>query len=131
MRWKMRSPPERSTRTAIPGYLASKALAMRSATGRSTAVYQTALPSLRAASISSGVTGEAVTAAAAPRGNDVAASAVVASPRHKARRLRLALAMNGLLQGERDISVDQGLAVGRRQHQAHDRARGEVGLRRR
>jgi hypothetical protein len=34
------------------GYFASKALAMRSATGRSTAVYQTTLPSFLAASTS-------------------------------------------------------------------------------
>src|SRR5215510_6331481 len=91
MRWKMRSPPERSTRTAMPGYFASNALAMRSATGRSTAVYQIALPSLRAASIRSGVTVDVASAAGAAREKDVAASAVVASPRHTARRLRLAL----------------------------------------
>src|SRR5262249_21366498 len=52
----MRSPPERSTRMAIPGYVASNALAMRSATGRSTAVYQMTLPSFLAASMSSWVT---------------------------------------------------------------------------
>ena len=35
MRWNTRSAPERSTRTAMPGYLASKAFAIFSATGRS------------------------------------------------------------------------------------------------
>ena len=35
MRWNTRSAPVRSTRTAMPGYFASNALAMRSATGRS------------------------------------------------------------------------------------------------
>src|SRR6478609_9432327 len=52
MRWNTRSAPERSTRTAMPGYFASKALPTFSATGRSTAVYQTTLPSFFAASIS-------------------------------------------------------------------------------
>src|SRR5690242_16644421 len=56
MRWKMRSPPERSTRMEMPGYFCSKALAMCSATGRSTAVYQITLPSFFAASIRPGVT---------------------------------------------------------------------------
>ena len=55
MRWNTRSAPERSTRTATPGYLASMALATFSASGRSTEVYQTTLPSFLAAAISSGV----------------------------------------------------------------------------
>src|SRR5471030_1221398 len=55
MRWNTRSAPERSTRTATPGYLASKALATFSASGRSTEVYQTTLPSFFAASIKAGV----------------------------------------------------------------------------
>ena len=55
MRWKLRSAPERSTFMATPGYLASKALATFSASGRSTEVYQVTLPSFFAASISSGV----------------------------------------------------------------------------
>src|SRR5664280_1350358 len=55
MRWNTRSAPLRSTRTATPGYLASKALATFSASGRSTEVYQTTLPSFLAASISAGV----------------------------------------------------------------------------
>jgi hypothetical protein len=37
MRWKIRSAPERSTRTAMPGYLASNVLASRSATFSSSA----------------------------------------------------------------------------------------------
>jgi hypothetical protein len=41
---------------AIPGYLASNARAIFSASGRSTEVYQTTLPSFLAASISAGVT---------------------------------------------------------------------------
>ena len=38
MRWNTRSAPERSTRTAMPEYFASNALASFSATGRSIAV---------------------------------------------------------------------------------------------
>src|SRR5919204_4801842 len=70
MRWKIRSPPERSTRRAMPGYFASNAFPTRSATGRSTAVYQTTLPSFFAASTSSGVTlvGAGAAAWALPRG---------------------------------------------------------------
>ena len=55
MRWNSRSAPLRSTRTATPGYFASKVLAMRSAPARSIEVYQTTLPSFFAASISAGV----------------------------------------------------------------------------
>ena len=55
MRWNTRSAPVRSTRTATPGYFASNERATRSASGRSTEVYQTALPSFFAASISAGV----------------------------------------------------------------------------
>ena len=56
MRWNTRSAPERSTRTAMPGYFASNVLAIRSAAARSIEVYQTTLPSFFAASISAGVT---------------------------------------------------------------------------
>jgi hypothetical protein len=56
MRLNTRSAPVRSTRTATPGYLASNARATFSASGRSTEVYQTTLPSFFAASISAGVT---------------------------------------------------------------------------
>src|ERR1700733_9661963 len=56
MRWNTRSAPVRSTRTAMPGYFVSNALATRSAAGRSSEVYQTALPSFLAASIKAGVT---------------------------------------------------------------------------
>src|SRR5882762_1523744 len=56
MRWKMRSAPERSTWTETRGYFASKALAMASETVRSTELYQTMVPSARAAATSSGVT---------------------------------------------------------------------------
>ncbi len=55
MRWNTRSAPERSTRTGMPGYFASKDLAIRSAADRSIDVYQTTLPSFFAASISAGV----------------------------------------------------------------------------
>src|SRR3954447_25136639 len=57
MRWKLRSEPERSTRTAISGYFASNAFASRVQTGRSIAEYQTTLPSFFSAAISAGVTG--------------------------------------------------------------------------
>src|SRR5215831_8031298 len=55
MRWNTRSAPERSTRTATPGNFASNALPTFSASGKSTDVYQTTLPSFFAASISCGV----------------------------------------------------------------------------
>ena len=79
MRWKIRSPPDRSTRMAMPGYFASNALAIRSATGRSTAVYQIALPSFFAASISSGVIlpGAGPAARARPSGSSTASEATV------------------------------------------------------
>src|SRR6185312_11566774 len=89
MRWKMRSPPERSTRTAMPGYLASNALAMRSATGRSTAVYQIALPSLVAAATSSGVTCEGAGAADHVGGESAVAAPKAAAPCIRLRRVRL------------------------------------------
>src|SRR5690242_1229262 len=56
MRWNTRSAPVRSTRTETPGYFASKDFAIFSASGRSTEVYQTTLPSFLAASMSCGVT---------------------------------------------------------------------------
>src|SRR5262245_13354016 len=130
IRWKMRSPPERSTRTAIPGYLASKALAMRSATGRSTAVYHTALPSFLAASISCGVTLAGATVAAAAPGSEGAASAVTASPCAKPRRVRITPAMIVSFDFWPNVSANQCLAAGRRQYQVHARARREVGFRR-
>src|ERR1700742_817614 len=55
MRWNTRSAPVRSTRTAMPGYFASNDFPTFSASGRSTEVYQTTLPSFLAASISCGV----------------------------------------------------------------------------
>src|SRR5258708_16110513 len=64
MRWNTRSAPERSTRTAIPGYFASNDFAIFSATARSIDVYQTTLPSFFAASTSAGVTASAAGAAA-------------------------------------------------------------------
>src|SRR5262245_10885128 len=56
IRWNRRSEPLRSTRTEIAGYLLSKALATFSATGKSTDVYQTTLPSFCAAAIKAGPT---------------------------------------------------------------------------
>src|SRR5690349_5383366 len=126
----MRSPPERSTRRAMPGYFASKALAMRSATGRSTAVYQLALPSFLAASISWSVTGEAARPACAKPCEEVAASAVAASPWEKRRRLSWALAMIVSCQNG-DASADQRLAARCRQDQVDAGAGGKVGLRQR
>jgi hypothetical protein len=55
MRWKMRSAPERSTWTLMPGYLVSNNLASPSATLTSVAEYQTTLPSFTAAATSCGV----------------------------------------------------------------------------
>src|SRR6266567_7575206 len=80
MRWNTRSAPERSTRVAIPGYFVSNAFAIFSASGRSTDVYQTTLPSFLATSISACVTGSAAGACANTRVANtlVAASAVPA-----------------------------------------------------
>src|SRR5882672_1205427 len=63
-RWNCRSEPVRSIRTSMPAYLALKARATFSETGRSIAAYQTTLPSFLAASISSGVTRDGAGAAA-------------------------------------------------------------------
>src|SRR6185312_5537147 len=62
--WNTRSAPLRSTRQATPGNLASNDLAMRSASGRSTEVYQTTLLSFFAASTRAGVMAVAGGAAA-------------------------------------------------------------------
>src|SRR5258708_23852424 len=80
MRWNTRSAPERSTRVAMPGYFASNAFATFSASGRSTEVYQTTLPSFLAASISACVTDSAAGACASTRVANalIAASAVPA-----------------------------------------------------
>src|SRR5258708_513682 len=79
-RWKLRSAPERSTCTGMPGYFASNALATFSASSSSTEVYQTILPSFLAASMSSGVTfvGAGASASAAPAKK--AAAAAIATP---------------------------------------------------
>src|SRR5436190_9142387 len=130
MRWKMRSPPERSTRMAIPGYFASKALAIRSATGRSTAVYQMTLPSFRAASISSGVTLLATGAAAnAVRSNWGRAIELAASPRTTRRRVTLPANMAQFLHFPAS-STHQRTTPFRLQNEPHGRAGGEVALRR-
>src|SRR5215217_3164148 len=90
MRWNTRSAPERSTRTAMPGYFASNALPTFSDSGRSTEVYQTTLPSFLAASISAGVTAAAAGACARTDvANADAASAVV--PCRTLRRDRLGI----------------------------------------
>src|SRR6516164_4798431 len=73
IRWNSRSEPLRSTRTAMPEYLASKARATFSATGKSTDVYQTTFPSFCAAATNAGLAGTA--SANVTRG----ASATVAS----------------------------------------------------
>ncbi len=72
MRWKLRSAPERSTRSVTPGYFASKALATFSASTRSTEVYQVTLPSFFAVSTSAGVIFSASGAACAEVMNDPA-----------------------------------------------------------
>src|SRR4029079_1382391 len=77
MRWNTRSAPVRSTRTAMPGYLASNVLARRSATGRSIEVQKTTLPSFLAASINCGVTALAGGAAEATDANTLDAAKAV------------------------------------------------------
>src|ERR1700674_1541849 len=67
MRWNTRPAPARSTRQATPGYFASNARAIFSATGRSTEVYQASWPSFWAAATSSGVIAAAGGAAAIAR----------------------------------------------------------------
>src|SRR6267154_2647158 len=89
MRWNTRSAPERSTRTAMPGYVASNDFAIFSATERSIDVYQTILPSFLAASISAGVTASAAGAAEATR----VESAAPARAEPDFRNLRLVILM--------------------------------------
>jgi hypothetical protein len=88
IRWNTRSAPERSTRTAMPGYFASNALPTFSDSGRSTEVYQTTLPSFFAASISAGVTAAPAGACAMTRVENAAAPSAVA-PFSKSRRVGL------------------------------------------
>src|SRR5262245_28868488 len=76
MRWNTRSAPERSTRTETPASLSWKDFAIRSASGRSTDVYQATLPSFFAASINAGVIAVAG-GAAARRGDANSADAVI------------------------------------------------------
>ena len=95
MRWKMRSPPERSTLTLMPGYLASNALAMRSATGRSTAVYQTPCLLSWPPSISSGVIVDGGGAAARARRRNEAVMPAAAS--HDQRPGRIACPISRVL----------------------------------
>src|SRR5512135_1425518 len=54
-RWNSRSAPVRSTRTEMPGNFCSNARATFSASGKSTDVYQTTMPSFCAAAMRSGV----------------------------------------------------------------------------
>src|SRR4029077_20154282 len=86
MRWNTRSAPVRSTRTATPGYLASKDLATFSASGRSTEVYQTTLPSFLAASTSVGVMALAGGAADITLVENAALAASALEPISKSRR---------------------------------------------
>src|SRR4029079_4399100 len=88
MRWKLRSAPERSTFTAMPGYLASNALPTFSASARSTELYQVTLPSFFAASISCGVMLSAAGADWAERTKPLAIRAVV-EPASTRRRVSL------------------------------------------
>src|SRR6185312_2074247 len=90
MRWNTRSAPVRSTRTATPGYFASNDFAIFSASGKSTEVYQTTLPSFLAASISDGVIalagGAADNTRVADSGASVAPSAAALDALSRSRR---------------------------------------------
>src|SRR5882724_2272843 len=86
MRWNTRSAPERSTRTATPGYFASNDFAIFSATARSIDVYQTTLPSFFAASISAGVMASAAGAAETTRAAKVTDAARAEEDPRKVRR---------------------------------------------
>src|SRR5271166_6351381 len=89
MRWNTRSAPVRSTRVAMPGNFVSNDLAIFSATGRSTDVYHTTLPSRRAASISCGVICEGSGGAARMgEANAVAANAPVLRKTSRLESLR-------------------------------------------
>src|ERR1700712_4297699 len=80
MRWNTRSAPVRSTRTSMPLNFSLKAPAIFSATERSTAVYQTTLPSFFAASINCGVIASAGGASARAGAANTAPSASAVEP---------------------------------------------------
>src|SRR3954466_9663758 len=86
IRWNTRSAPVRSTRTAMPGNFASKDLAIFSASGRSTEVYQMTLPSFLAASISCGVIALAGGAADMTRVEKALAATSALEPARTSRR---------------------------------------------
>src|SRR6266404_1035215 len=96
MRWKTRSPPVRSTCTAMPGYFASNDLAIFSASGRSTEVYQTTLPSRLAASISAGVTAVGSGAAARSGAANSTAPVCAQAPAEALRMVRLEIVREGI-----------------------------------
>src|SRR5689334_1197740 len=86
-------------RTVTPGNLPSNALPTASATCRSTEVYQTTLPSLRAASISCGVTVSGAGGAACTTSLGQAnAPAEAAAPCRTRRRVSFALAIDATSQ---------------------------------
>src|SRR5450755_1661886 len=120
----MRSAPERSTRVVMPGYFASNLFAIFSATGKSTEVYQATLPSLRAASISAGVTGLA-SGGAAFSGEANAPNASAADPFNRFRRENFPFLIAAF-----SLS-DQYMAAFRRQMQPDRRLRRDILLRRR
>src|SRR6478672_2436774 len=130
-RWNTRSAPLLSTRTATPGYFASKALPTFSATGRSTAVYQTTLPSFFAASISFWSIADAVGACARIGEAKVLAAAKAVVPCRICRRENFHLFIDispcwfAFLLFDflgAGISSHQRTAILRRQFQPHRRA---------
>src|SRR4051794_31956302 len=134
MRWNTRSAPVRSTRTAMPGNLASNALAIFSASGRSTEVYHTTLPSFFAASTSDGMIALAGGTAASTRlancGASAAPSAVALEAFSRPRRDQISFfiwvssifSLSPALSGER-------AAAFRRQQQPDRAARRDIVLR--
>src|SRR3954447_2383710 len=132
IRWNTRSAPLRSTRTVMPGYFASKALPTFSATGRSTAVYQTTLPSFFAASISFWSMADAVGACARIGDAKVlaAANAVVPFRTSRLENLHLVIGFSPCwfrvfivrLSWRRDFSAHQRTAILRWQLQPNRRA---------
>src|SRR5712692_1733313 len=133
MRVNTRSAPVRSTRTATPGYLASKERAILSASGKSTEVYHTTLPSFLAASIKAGVT---ALAAGAADLTDVASTLDAASavaPLSTSRRENLGFFIVPLLSNSCSVvapaprrSPAQHPAALRRQVEPDRRALGDV-----
>src|SRR5580704_11146971 len=127
-RWNSRSAPERSICTAMPGYFASNALPSFSPTGRSMAEYRITLPSLLAASTSSGViaTGGGASARAGEANTAPSANAVVPFKTFRLENFLAIIVSSMLLSAQRaaafrrqrqpDLGAPANRVFGRRHH---------------